>query len=137
MTRDELTVMAAMKIDTATYTGKLLELFFDAAERFLANGEWRIGTAQELRDLQDGPAENKGQEEAEPYPRHQVQSQQRAGGQDREGVVAQDYRARLLIPEAGDPAMKLFTPAGTLIADGYVRAVIGGRGPYTRITTDR
>ena len=39
MTRDELTVMAAMKIDTATYTGKLLELFFDAAERFLADGQ--------------------------------------------------------------------------------------------------
>ena len=40
MTRDELAVMAAMKIDyTATYTGKLLELFFAAAERFLANGE--------------------------------------------------------------------------------------------------
>ena len=27
--------------------------------------------------------------------------------------------------------MKLFTPAGTLIADGYVRVVIGGRGPYS------
>ena len=43
--------------------------------------------------------------------------------------MAQDYRARLLIPEAGDPAMKLFTRNGTLIADGYVRVVIGERGP--------
>ena len=40
MTRDELAVMAAMKIGyTATRTGKTLDLFFKAAEQFLANGE--------------------------------------------------------------------------------------------------
>ena len=51
--------------------------------------------------------------------------------------MAQDYRARLLIPEAGDPAMKLFTRAGTLIADGYVRIVIGGRGPYVEFDNEQ
>jgi hypothetical protein len=44
--------------------------------------------------------------------------------------VAQDYRSRLLIPENGDERMRLFTRHGTLIAEGYLRVVIGDRGPY-------
>src|SRR5674476_300968 len=44
--------------------------------------------------------------------------------------MAQDYQARLRIPVDGDPAMRLFTRSGTLVADGYLRVVIGGRGPY-------
>jgi hypothetical protein len=51
--------------------------------------------------------------------------------------VAQDYRARLLIPETRDPVRQLFTRAGTLIADGYVRVVIGARGPYVEIDNEQ
>ena len=51
--------------------------------------------------------------------------------------MAQDYRARLLIPETGDPMRQLFTRAGTLIADGYVRVVIGARGPYVEIDNEQ
>ena len=49
--------------------------------------------------------------------------------------MAQDYRARLRIPVDGDPAMRLFTRSGTLVADGYLRVVIGGRGPYIEFQT--
>jgi hypothetical protein len=31
--------------------------------------------------------------------------------------MAQDYQARLRIPVDGDPAMRLFTRSGTLVAD--------------------
>src|ERR1035441_5408429 len=49
--------------------------------------------------------------------------------------MAQDYQARLRIPVDGDPAMRLFTRSGTLVADGYLRVVIGGRGPYIEFQT--
>jgi hypothetical protein len=51
--------------------------------------------------------------------------------------MAQDYRTRLLIPEAGDPKMRLFTRSGTLIADGFVRVVIGQRGPYVEFNNEQ
>ena len=51
--------------------------------------------------------------------------------------MSQDYRARLLIPETGDPMRQLFTRAGSLIADGYVRVVIGARGPYVEIDNEQ
>jgi len=51
--------------------------------------------------------------------------------------MAQDYRTRLLIPEAGDPKMRLFTRCGTLIADGFVRVVIGQRGPYIEFDNEQ
>src|ERR1017187_2829929 len=47
--------------------------------------------------------------------------------------MAQDYQARLRIPVDGDQAMRLFTRSGTLVADGYLRVVIGGRGALHRI----
>ena len=50
-------------------------------------------------------------------------------------VAPGDYQARLRIPVDGDPAMRLFTRSGTLVADGYLRVVIGGRGPYIEFQT--
>src|ERR1019366_10060851 len=50
-------------------------------------------------------------------------------------VAPGDYQARLRIPVDGDPAMRLFTRSGTLAADGYLRVVIGGRGPYIEFQT--
>lgn len=41
-----------------------------------------------------------------------------------------DYEKRMILPLAGQPDVKFFTSAGTLIATGYERIVIGGRGPY-------
>lgn len=41
-----------------------------------------------------------------------------------------DYTKRILIPFAGDEATDFFTLDGTLVATGYSRIVIGGRGPY-------
>src|SRR5450759_3916072 len=49
--------------------------------------------------------------------------------------MAQDYKARLRIPVDGDPAMRLFTRSGTLVADGYLRVVIGGRWSYIEFQT--
>src|ERR1035441_5172486 len=43
--------------------------------------------------------------------------------------------ARLRIPVDGDPAMRLFTRSGTLVADGYLRVVVGGSGPYIEFQT--
>jgi len=40
------------------------------------------------------------------------------------------YAKRLLIPLAGDPVMEFFTYFHLLIAKGFMRVVIGGRGPY-------
>src|ERR1017187_334610 len=57
------------------------------------------------------------------------------GGTIKEEFMAQDYQARLRIPVDGDPAMRLFTRSGTLVADGYLRVVIGGRGPYIEFQT--
>ena len=50
-------------------------------------------------------------------------------------VAPGDYQARLRIPVDGDPAIRLFTRSGTLVADGYLRVVIGGRGPYIEFQT--
>jgi hypothetical protein len=48
--------------------------------------------------------------------------------------MATDYRARLKVPaetiDAGDREMRLFSRCGTLLAVGFDRIVIGGRGPY-------
>lgn len=43
----------------------------------------------------------------------------------------QNYIERLKIPvDLGDGTTKFFTPSGLLVATGYDRIVIGGRGPY-------
>lgn len=41
-----------------------------------------------------------------------------------------DYLNRLAIPITGDSNTEFRTESGTLIAIGYERIVIGGRGPY-------
>lgn len=41
-----------------------------------------------------------------------------------------DYESRLRVPLFGDPTKRLFTSSGLLLATGFVRVVIGGRGPY-------
>lgn len=44
--------------------------------------------------------------------------------------MATDYAGRLNIPIHGHPALELYSKAGTLMARGYCRVVIGDRGPY-------
>jgi len=45
--------------------------------------------------------------------------------------AAERYRERLLVPEISDGSLTEFrTKDGTLVAKGYERIVIGGRGPY-------
>jgi hypothetical protein len=40
------------------------------------------------------------------------------------------YKDRFRIPLNGDDGMQFFSKKGLLLAKGYVRIVIGGRGPY-------
>ena len=44
--------------------------------------------------------------------------------------MALSWKKRLRIPLEGNPEPKFFTKSGTLVAIGYRRVVIGGRGPY-------
>jgi hypothetical protein len=46
-----------------------------------------------------------------------------------------DYTKRVLIPHEGHPSMSLCNASGTLVAEGYVRVVFGGRGPYVEFST--
>ena len=48
-----------------------------------------------------------------------------------------DYRKRVIIPHDGDPAMRLYTSSGLLVAVGYVRVEFGGRGPYVEFAPDQ
>ena len=41
-----------------------------------------------------------------------------------------DYYRRLKIPVTGNPETKFYTLNGQIVAEGYTRIVIGGRGPY-------
>lgn len=41
-----------------------------------------------------------------------------------------DYERRLYIPITGSTTLKLFTASCLHVSTGYVRVVIGGRGPY-------
>lgn len=41
-----------------------------------------------------------------------------------------DYSKRLILPVEGQPDIRFYTGAGTLIAAGYERVVLGERGPY-------
>jgi len=43
-------------------------------------------------------------------------------------------RNRVIVPHDGDPAMKLYTRNGLLVATGYLRVEFGGRGPYLEFT---
>jgi len=45
------------------------------------------------------------------------------------------YEERLRIPITGDSKIKFYTKCGTLIATGYDRIVIGGRGPYVEFNS--
>lgn len=45
------------------------------------------------------------------------------------------YEQRLRLPLTGDPSRKFFTKTGQLVATGYDRVVIGGRGPYVEFET--
>lgn len=47
------------------------------------------------------------------------------------------YEDRLAIPLEGQPDQKLYSGSGTLLAIGYVRIVLGGRGPYVEFTKDQ
>jgi len=49
----------------------------------------------------------------------------------------QDYEARLALPLEGNPTQRFFTKSGTLVATGYSRIVIGGRGPYVEFELDQ
>ena len=44
--------------------------------------------------------------------------------------MATDYAKRLQIPLEGNDTTKFYSLNGQIIAEGYVRIVIGGRGPY-------
>ena len=45
-------------------------------------------------------------------------------------MTRRSYKERFKIPLDGNPDMEFFTKEGLLLAKGYVRIVIGGRGPY-------
>ena len=47
------------------------------------------------------------------------------------------YKQRLLIPITGDPNLKFYTDCHLLIANGYTRVVIGGRGPYIEFSDNQ
>jgi len=47
------------------------------------------------------------------------------------------YAERLTIPIVGTPNMSFYSISGTLLAKGYVRIVIGGRGPYIEFSDDQ
>ena len=47
------------------------------------------------------------------------------------------YKERFQIPLDGDPNINFYTKSGLLLAKGYVRIVIGGRGPYIEFSTDQ
>lgn len=43
------------------------------------------------------------------------------------------YAARLSIPLSGDSTTRFLTRSGELLATGYMRVVIGARGPYVEL----
>lgn len=48
--------------------------------------------------------------------------------------MGHSYLSRLLISVDGNPNTHLFTHSGLLVAKGYTRVVIGGRGPYVEFS---
>jgi hypothetical protein len=40
------------------------------------------------------------------------------------------YASRIVVPLSGDPAIPLYTSSGLIVATGFRRIVVGGRGPY-------
>lgn len=48
--------------------------------------------------------------------------------------MAKSYKKRLQIPLEGNDKLKFYNKSGTHLATGYVRVVIGGRGPYVEFT---
>ena len=44
---------------------------------------------------------------------------------------------RFAIPLDGDSSIRLYTQAGLLLATGYTRIVIGGRGPYIEFAPEQ
>jgi len=48
--------------------------------------------------------------------------------------MATDYKSRLQIPIDGNMTTKFTTKSGLIVAQGYTRIVIGGRGPYVEFT---
>jgi len=48
----------------------------------------------------------------------------------------QDYASRLKIPVSGNPTQEFYAVTGTLVAVGYLRVCIGGRGPYIEFKRD-
>lgn len=51
--------------------------------------------------------------------------------------MTQDYAARLNIPVDGDALQTFCLPSGLLFSQGYIRVVIGGRGPYVELRRDQ
>jgi len=49
----------------------------------------------------------------------------------------QDYETRFSILLIGNQTQQFFNPSGTLVATGYTRIVIGGRGPYVEFELDQ
>ena len=48
-----------------------------------------------------------------------------------------NYEERLKIPITGNADSKLMTESGLIIASGYARVVLGGRGPYVEFSENQ
>ena len=51
-------------------------------------------------------------------------------------MTRDSYEFRLRIPCGDNPRRKFYTKSGTLLATGYVRVVIGDRGPYVEFAME-
>lgn len=54
--------------------------------------------------------------------------------------MAQSYKERLLLPlvtQPDDVALEFSTANGLILARGYIRVCIGGRGPYVEFSDDQ
>lgn len=49
----------------------------------------------------------------------------------------QDYTQRMILPLEGFSDILFYTKSNLLVAEGYVRVVIGGRGPYIEFSYDQ
>ena len=52
-------------------------------------------------------------------------------------LIRENYLERITIPLTGNPGMKFFTRAGTHIATGYTRIVIGDYGAYVEFLPEQ
>lgn len=52
-------------------------------------------------------------------------------------LIRIDYQTRLYLPITGNAITQFYTKAGTHIATGYARVVIGDYGPYIEFSSDQ